>query len=64
MSRSFGGSLFTTSPPSRRALGDRLEPGHHPQGARLAAAARSDEDDELPVADLESSSETARVPSP
>jgi hypothetical protein len=35
------------------SLGDRLEPGDHPQSARLAAAARADEDDELAVRDLQ-----------
>ena len=35
------------------AVADRLEPGDHPQRARLPAARRADEDDELAVADLE-----------
>src|SRR5262249_42742756 len=32
---------------------DRLESRHHPERAGLAAPARADEDDELPVPDLE-----------
>jgi hypothetical protein len=32
---------------------DFLETGHHAEGARLAAARRADEDDELAVTDLE-----------
>ena len=35
------------------AVADRLEPGHHPERARLPAARGPDEDDELAVADLE-----------
>ena len=35
------------------AVGHLLEPRHHPQRGRLAAARRADEDDELPVLDLE-----------
>ena len=35
------------------AVADRLEPGHHAERARLTAARRADEDDELAVADLE-----------
>ena len=36
-----------------RALGDRLETCHHAQQRGLSAAGRSDEDDELPVGDIE-----------
>ena len=36
-----------------RPLADLLEARDHPQGGRLAAAGRSDDDDELTVADLE-----------
>ena len=36
-----------------RPLADRLEPGHHPQRGRLAAARRTDEHHELAVRDLE-----------
>jgi hypothetical protein len=36
-----------------RAAVDRLEAGQHAQRGRLAAAGRSDEDEELAVADLE-----------
>src|SRR5438876_4871194 len=32
---------------------DLLEPGDHPQRGRLAAAGRSDEDNELPLADVQ-----------
>ena len=35
------------------AVGDVLEAGDHPQGGRLPAARRADEDDELAVVDLE-----------
>jgi hypothetical protein len=38
---------------ANRPLGDVLEPGDHPQRRGLAAAGRTDEDNELPVADLE-----------
>ena len=35
------------------AAGDRLQPGHHPQGGGLAAAGRPDEHEELAVGDIE-----------
>ena len=35
------------------AARDRLEPRHHPQQRRLAAAGRADDDDELAVGDLD-----------
>ena len=38
---------------AQRALADVLEPRHHPQGGRLAAAGRADEDHELAVLDGE-----------
>ena len=54
MSRSFGGSVVHDLAADDDApVGDRLEPGDHPQRARLPAAARADQDDELPVGDLE-----------
>ena len=54
MSRSFGSRWFTTRPPIRISpplISSR--PGDHAQHARLAAAGRPDEHDELAVADLE-----------
>ena len=36
-----------------RAVVDRFEPGEHPQRRRLAAARRSDEDEELAVVDVQ-----------
>ena len=54
MSRSIGGSSFTTVSPIRDlARGDRFEPGDHPKRRGLAAARRPDEHHEFLVADLE-----------
>ena len=54
MSRSFGVSSLTTRPPIEQlAARDVLQPGDHAQRGRLAAAGRADEDEELPVVDLE-----------
>ena len=54
MSRSLGGTSFTTRSPMRDGpLGDDLEAGDHPQRGRLAAARRADEHHELAVGDVE-----------
>ena len=54
MLRSFGSSVFTTRPPIEIVpLGEALEPGDHAKCGRLAAARGSDNDDELPIRDLE-----------
>ena len=54
MSRSFGGTSFTSrSPMYSRPGGDRLEPGDHAQRRALAAPRRADEHDELAVGDIE-----------
>ena len=47
-----------------RAGGDVLEPGEHAQRGRLAAAGGTDQDEELPVLDLRSSSLTAGTVEP
>ena len=54
MSRSFGGTSLTTSPPiaiSPSVMSSR--PGDHAQRRRLAAARRPDQHDELLVGDVE-----------
>ena len=50
-----GGVLRCHQVPLRKtfAVGDRLQPGDHPQRRGLAAARRADEDDELAVGDVE-----------
>ena len=54
MSRSLGGTWFTTRPTDRDlALGDLLEPGDHPQQGGLAAARRTDQHHELAVGDVD-----------
>ena len=52
MSRSFGGTLFTTRSPMRISpAGDVLQPGDHAQQRGLAAAGGADQHDELAVGD-------------
>ena len=54
MSRSFGGTSLTTRSPMRIVpAGDLLQARDHPQRRALAAAGRPDQDDELPVGDLQ-----------
>ena len=54
MSRSREGTWLTTRSPIRTTPSrDLLEPGDHPQGGRLPAARRADEDHELAVLDPE-----------
>ena len=65
MSRSFGGTVFTTrSPIEIVPVGDLLEPRDHPQRRRLAASRRADQDDELAVLDRRGSGRTRRSARP
>ena len=54
MSRSFGGTLFTTRGPMRDlAGGDVLQPRQHPQQGGLPAAGGADQHDELAIRDID-----------
>ncbi len=54
MSRSWGFLSSITRVPSRRwPVRDRLQPGDHPECRRLPAARRADEDQKLPVGDVD-----------
>jgi hypothetical protein len=53
MPRLDGGTSLTTMPSIPACRGDLLEAGDHPQKRGLAAAGRTDEDDELALPDLQ-----------
>ena len=54
MSRSFGETSLTGLPPMRkRAGGDILQPGYHPQCGGLSAAGRAHQNHELALAHIQ-----------
>ena len=53
MSRSLGGTWLIKRPPMAIVPRDLLQPGDHAQGGGLAAARGADQDDELPIRDVQ-----------